>query len=230
MMASCSLSLAPSLAVRGDCGASMTCACPQSHQTVFIRATCCARRGFFLTFALWCMTWASKGMICWGMMVLQNGQVCLPALDLQLFLRQPEGPIDRIMQITLETMYRPKDEPDAESVDSYVGHYVQCTIDGPRSDFQMLHASHARLGSVWDSTRLRKHFHTQRPVPVPKQATYAARAAQSGYRRGFRMGRDSVCTAYSPYKSLRTLAGCHDSMYDAKEYQHCKIVDPSLQA
>ena len=103
-------------------------------------------------------------------------------------------------------------------------------IDGPRSDFQMLHASHARLGSVWDSTRLRKHFHTQRPVPVPKQATYAARAAQSGYRRGFRMGRDSVCTAYSPYKSLRTLAGCHDSMYDAKEYQHCKIVDPSLQA
>ena len=110
------------------------------------------------------------------------------------------------------------------------GQQSMLSIDGPRSDFQMLHASHARLGSVWDSTRLRKHFHTQRPVPVPKQATYAARAAQSGYRRGFRMGRDSVCTAYSPYKSLRTLAGCHDSMYDAKEYQHCKIVDPSLQA
>ena len=42
------------------------------------------------------------------------------------------------------------------------------------------------------------------------------------------MGRDTVCTAYSPYKSLQTLPGCHDSMYDAKEYQHCKTVDPKL--
>ena len=46
----------------------------------------------------------------------------------------------------------------------------------------------------------------------------------------FEWAETAFAPLYSPYKSLRTLPGCHDSMYDAKEYQHCKIVDPKLTA
>ena len=101
-----------SLPVRGDCGASMTWACPQSHQTIFIRAAHCSRCVFPRTLPSRCVTWFTKEMICWNMMVLQNGPGCLPAWYLQLLSRQIAGQCVLLMHILSKTMHCQEVEPE----------------------------------------------------------------------------------------------------------------------
>ena len=55
-----------------------------------------------------------KEVICWSMMVLQNGLGCLPAWYLQLLSRQIAGRCVLLMHILSKTMYCQKDHDESE--------------------------------------------------------------------------------------------------------------------